>query len=427
VSDGIRPWKTQRSLPEEEVTEWEIDSRSELGSEGLPLPRRRIKIHAESRIKAAAVRRAWLVTLEVPRTWPNPGPKKRPEPPKPPPQKAGEKATLRHFVEGPYLEHSNEVLEAQTVAVRILNLRNWVLPLLGHLTLEQCNTPGTHKRLREHLDKSKKKDGKALGVPYKNNILLGLSAVLTLAADPEQQDDGIPLIPNRVKVKLFKDKRATPGSIQYDSDGFKAGFARHKAYSDEEVRALLMACRTPWERVLVCLGLFLGCRISEAAARLWKDVDWVKNRVHIWSTVCNTRVAIKQPKNDVAHWVSMGANLRDALRELEAQRGKSPYILGGQVGSGGRWRREFRKRGALGWHFQQICKRAGVSRKNYHALRHTFCTRCADLGFAPNEIQRMARHRSLAVTYGYIQVNEAKLDTAGDRLAIDLSLPDAAE
>jgi integrase len=68
-----------------------------------------------------------------------------------------------------------------------------------------------------------------------------------------------------------------------------------------------------------------------------------------------------------------------------------------------------------------------VSRKNYHALRHTFCTRCADLGFAPNEIQRMARHRSLAVTYGYIQVNEAKLDTAGDRLAIDLSLPDAAE
>lgn len=62
--------------------------------------------------------------------------------------------------------------------------------------------------------------------------------------------------------------------------------------------------------------------------------------------------------------------------------------------------------------FQNLYKAAGIGGASSHSGRRQFITELADKGVSARLVQAAARHRSLAVTMRYIDVNENKLRAA---------------
>ena len=50
------------------------------------------------------------------------------------------------------------------------------------------------------------------------------------------------------------------------------------------------------------------------------------------------------------------------------------------------------------YHFQRCLRRCGIPRATYHALRHTFATRCVELGFDVKSLSELLGHSTVGMT-----------------------------
>lgn len=410
---GVRPWKTQRHLPEAEVTAWEIDTAGALDANGNPLPRVRRQVIG-SQAKAIAHRRALLVDLE-------PG-KRRAEPsveqavPLPIPTSAGATEatppggalTLGKYIDTIYRKWSKENHKLTTHTNRMKHLKGYVVPILGKVSIEEANKPRSVTKLKEHLDKNPK-----LEISSKQQLLLAFSAVLTTAANGNVQPDGVPLIDHRIKFSYYRDDTPKEGMSVFDEDGYRVGHYRHKRLDDPSWREIVDACETDDELALVGFGLWGGCRISEVGARRWKDANLSVPQIFIWSAVCPHTNAITTLKKDNQGWVRIPKRMTDALERLRGGQKLDGYILGLDVNG------KPLNRAAIEHRYHAILRRTRITKKNYHALRHTFCCRLADAKIPVHEIQRLARHADRETTYGYIEPSRENLLKATEMFDAD--------
>lgn len=49
-------------------------------------------------------------------------------------------------------------------------------------------------------------------------------------------------------------------------------------------------------------------------------------------------------------------------------------------------------------HFKKVLKEIDIAPANYHALRHTFATRCIELGFDIKSLSEILGHASVNIT-----------------------------
>ena len=50
------------------------------------------------------------------------------------------------------------------------------------------------------------------------------------------------------------------------------------------------------------------------------------------------------------------------------------------------------------WTYKQILKKAGIDDYNFHALRHTFATRCVETGFDVKSLSEILGHANVNIT-----------------------------
>ena len=48
--------------------------------------------------------------------------------------------------------------------------------------------------------------------------------------------------------------------------------------------------------------------------------------------------------------------------------------------------------------FKKVLEQAGVEKANFHSLRHTFATRCVELGFDVKSLSEILGHASVNIT-----------------------------
>ena len=49
-------------------------------------------------------------------------------------------------------------------------------------------------------------------------------------------------------------------------------------------------------------------------------------------------------------------------------------------------------------HFRYVLKTCGIANTNYHTLRHTFATRCVELGFDVKTLSEILGHANVSIT-----------------------------
>ncbi len=149
--------------------------------------------------------------------------------------------------------------------------------------------------------------------------------------------------------------------------------------------------------VLFCL--FTGIRVGEICALKWEDISFSENTVHIHQTMQRiqidetenkTKIIITTPKSTCSiRTIPLPDELISVLKTVRGS--ASGYFL---TGSDKRW---IEPR-TMQYHFKSLLKRCKIEDANYHALRHTFATRCVELGFDVKSLSEILWHASVNIT-----------------------------
>lgn len=171
--------------------------------------------------------------------------------------------------------------------------------------------------------------------------------------------------------------------------------------------------------VLICL--YSGIRLGELCALKWEDIDFSSREMRIRRSISRitlhngkkgtpkTRIAEDTPKTERSRRIiTLPAFLIPMLRQRKAE-SRSAYVISGDCG------RPVQPR-TMQDVFYRLIKNAGLSRTNFHTLRHTFATRAIQLGIDISTVSAILGHSNTSVTYNlYVhcfrdqQINAAKI------------------
>lgn len=150
----------------------------------------------------------------------------------------------------------------------------------------------------------------------------------------------------------------------------------------------------------ILTALYAGLRIGEVCALQWKDFDFENGTVSVSKTVirirdmdasapAKTKVLIDRPKTQCSNRMIPLPAFLCALFEANRREGDA-YLLTGTV--------RFMEPRVCLEHYKRVLKRAGLENHNFHALRHTFATRCVEQGFDVKSLSEIMGHSNVSIT-----------------------------
>ncbi|MCC8023544.1 MAG: site-specific integrase [Clostridiales bacterium] len=196
------------------------------------------------------------------------------------------------------------------------------------------------------------------------------------------------------------------------------GMERREArlLSVREQKKLEQAARADKNGLPVLLAMYTGLRVGELCALRWSDVDLE----HAVLRISQTRQRIKDPSPGAGAktvLVTGSAKSRRSVRTiplpacmaalLRAHRKTAPLCCESVFSYRGR---PLEPR-LLQYRFKALLKRAGLRDINFHALRHTFATRCMELCFDVKTLSELLGHASAKMTldrYGHSQLEHKR-------------------
>lgn len=153
----------------------------------------------------------------------------------------------------------------------------------------------------------------------------------------------------------------------------------------------------------VLLTLYTGLRIGELCALRFADIDWETGLLSVSATLlriretrpnapARTRLLLDTPKTRTScRRIPLSRFFLNQLRDLRAAAGSDEaYVLTAAP-------RFIEPRNYYA-RYQRILRDAGLAAHSFHALRHTFATRCIEKGLDPKSVSELLGHANVRLT-----------------------------
>ena len=150
----------------------------------------------------------------------------------------------------------------------------------------------------------------------------------------------------------------------------------------------------------ILLSLYTGLRVGEVCALKWEDISFRDRCIHVNKTMQRiqvnsnadhkTEIIISAPKSECS---VRDVPIPDKLLLMLQERQNAPntYFLTGKATL-------YVEPRTMQNRFKSTIKKAGIAPANFHALRHTFATRCIELGFDIKSLSEILGHASVNIT-----------------------------
>lgn len=167
----------------------------------------------------------------------------------------------------------------------------------------------------------------------------------------------------------------------------------------EKLSRYLCANLTPCHLgILVCL--YTGLRIGEICALQWQDISFDDHYLYVHKAMQRiqrldtddkrTEIIIAKPKSDCSiRHIPLPDNLFKVLMSLRKE--DAAFLLTGSI-------KRYIEPRTMQNHFRSVLNECDIPDANFHTLRHTFATRCVELGFDVKSLSEILGHANVNIT-----------------------------
>lgn len=149
--------------------------------------------------------------------------------------------------------------------------------------------------------------------------------------------------------------------------------------------------------ILLCL--FTGLRIGEICALEWADISLESGTIYVHQNIQRiqikenrgkkTKVVITTPKSQCSiRVIPIPDFIISILKSADIER--QGYLLTGN--------KKYLEPRTMENHFHKILDEISIRRVNFHTLRHTFATRCIEVGFDIKSLSEILGHSNVNIT-----------------------------
>lgn len=151
----------------------------------------------------------------------------------------------------------------------------------------------------------------------------------------------------------------------------------------------------------VLLALFTGMRIGELCALRWENVSLEEQTIRVTQTMqriknlnptdgAKTTVLVDTPKSDCSVRVIPMTKMTMELCQRMAPSSRTAYLLTGT--------QKYMEPRALQYRLGRYTEACGLQGVHFHTLRHTFATRCVEVGFEIKTLSEILGHATTTIT-----------------------------
>lgn len=180
---------------------------------------------------------------------------------------------------------------------------------------------------------------------------------------------------------------------------------------ENHIRVLSASEQQQLERVLltnidtvkfgVLLSLYTGIRLGELCALRWDCVDLKSGIIKVQQTMQRiqntdpteerrTKIIFTDPKTqNSSRTIPLPAAVLLIANSFQAS--PTSFVLTGSP-------EKYIEPRTMQNHFKRIIRESGIPNVNYHALRHTFATRCVEVGFEIKTLSEILGHATVNIT-----------------------------
>ena len=288
--------------------------------------------------------------------------------------------TYRNWIEN-WIERKSPLVKESTFAAYSNIIVNHLLPKFGQLELSEI----TEERMQEYvfsLVKDGRLDGKGGLNPHSaKDVLIVLKTTLRDAMRAKE----LPRMVYDVRVPAKRQVESVPLLNRKDQERL--------------VQAIYLDFSSKSAGILLCL--YTGLRIGELCALQWKDIDFENKILHVRQTVQRiyqkqlngvgkSKVVIAAPKSRTsARAIPIAPILLPVLKRLRKEDAECYFIGGKAKCLEVRTYRDF---------YDRFLARNNLAHIRFHALRHTFATRCIEAGGDCKTVSEFLGHSTVNLT-----------------------------
>ncbi len=151
----------------------------------------------------------------------------------------------------------------------------------------------------------------------------------------------------------------------------------------------------------VLLALLTGVRIGELCALRWDDISLKDGTIRITSTMqrlkdidangeAKTKIVFGTPKSDTSVRTIPMCDYAISLCQRMKPRCGSAFVLSGTT--------DYMEPRLLQYRLERYTKDCQLEGVHFHTLRHTFATRCVEIGFDVKSLSEILGHANTAIT-----------------------------
>ena len=149
----------------------------------------------------------------------------------------------------------------------------------------------------------------------------------------------------------------------------------------------------------ILLAMFTGLRIGELCALKWENISLRERTVRVTATMQRlrndgeggrTKITVGSPKSDQSMRVIPLSDAALKLCRYMNVKNQAAYVLTGT--------NEFIEPRTLQYRLKKYTEDCGLFGVHFHTLRHTFATRCVEVGFEIKSLSEILGHATTAIT-----------------------------
>lgn len=279
-----------------------------------------------------------------------------------------------------WLENNRIRQKAATVSKYQYLIETHIAPSLGKVKLSEITSTMINSFLLQKLQNGRLDEQGGLSPSYVRNIMLVINGALKFAVDEQ-------LCPP-LKSPIFKP------TVQ------KRELSIFSCSDQQKLESYLLSVSDP-TCIGILLSLYTGLRVGEVCALSWDDIDFERHIIHIRHTVAriksngntsdkSSQLILDTPKTKSSSRDIPISSALFPLLQQASQTAVSKYVVSQS--------NDFVSPRTFEYRYHRILKKCEIENLNYHALRHTFATRCVEAGIDVKSLSEILGHSNVSVT-----------------------------